>query len=125
MKEIIAIVRMNKSGQTRDALAEAGFSSLTAVKVMGRGRSLKHVNMIDKVDEGTREMLLMSMLQGGRLIPKRMLMLVVPDHEVTRAVETIISVNREGHAGDGKIFVLPMLDAMRVRTGESGEAAIL
>ncbi len=124
MKEIIAIVRMNKVGQTRKALADAGFCRMTATKVMGRGKMLKDLALVDKVNDEARDILLQSLLQGGRLIPKRMLTILVSDEEVPKVVDTIISVNKEGHAGDGKIFVLPVLDVVRVRTGERGEEAI-
>lgn len=124
MKEIIAIVRMNKVGLTRKALADAGFCRLTATKVMGRGKQLKDLSLLNNAGEDTRDMLLESMLKGGRLIPKRMLVILVNDQDVPKVVETIISVNKEGHIGDGKIFVLPLIDVVRVRTGERGEQAI-
>ncbi|PKM81965.1 MAG: P-II family nitrogen regulator [Firmicutes bacterium HGW-Firmicutes-14] len=124
MKEIIAIVRMNKVGLTRKALADAGFCRLTATKVMGRGELLKDLALLDKAGEDTRDMILESMLKGGRLIPKRMLTILVNDGEVPKVVDAIIAVNKEGHIGDGKIFVLPVLDVVRVRTGERGEQAI-
>lgn len=59
-----------------------------------------------------------------RLIAKRMLSIVVPDGAVGRAVQTIIQANRTGQPGDGKIFVLPVGDAARVRTGEVGDLAV-
>lgn len=124
MKEIIAIIRMNKVGQTRRALADTGFCRMTAIKVMGRGNMLKDLALVTKVEAEEREMLLESLLKGGRLIPKRMLMIAAQDEDVAKIVETIISVNKEGHAGDGKIFVLPITDVVRVRTGESGQEAI-
>ena len=61
---------------------------------------------------------------GPKLIPKRMLNVVVPDDLVRCVVRTIIEVNQTGNPGDGKIFVMPVLDAFRVRTGESAEAAL-
>ncbi len=124
MKEIVAIIRMNKVGLTRKALADAGFCRLTAAKVMGRGKLLKDLSLLDKAGEDQRDMLLESMLKGGRLIPKRMVTVLVNDEDVQKVVDTIISVNKEGHIGDGKIFVLPVLDVVRVRTGERGEEAI-
>lgn len=124
MKEIIAIIRMNKVGPTRNALADAGFCRLTATKAMGRGKMLKDLALLDKADAEARDMILESMLKGGRLIPKRMLSIVVKDEDVKTVVDTIIKVNKQGHAGDGKIFVLPVLDVVRVRTGERGEEAI-
>lgn len=124
MKEIIAIIRMNKVGQTRNALADAGFCRLTATKVMGRGKMLKDLALLDKAPDENRDLILESMLKGGRLIPKRMLNIIVKDEDVPKVVETIISINKEGHVGDGKIFVLPVMDVVRVRTGETGEEAI-
>lgn len=124
MKEIIAIIRMNKVGLTRNALADAGFCRLTATRVMGRGKMLKDLALLDKAPDENRDLILESMLKGGRLIPKRMLNIIVQDEDVPKVVETIISVNKEGHVGDGKIFVLPVTDVVRVRTGETGEEAI-
>lgn len=62
--------------------------------------------------------------EGSRLIPKRMLTIVVHDDQVKKTVDAIIKVNQEGKSGDGKIFVLPVLDAITVRTGVRGEEAI-
>jgi nitrogen regulatory protein PII 2 len=58
------------------------------------------------------------------LIPKRMMSLVVPDEAAPKVIETIIRVNRTGNRGDGKIFVLSIEDAVRVRTGERAAAAL-
>lgn len=126
MKEVLAIIRMNKVTQTKKALTEAGYAGMTAMKVMGRGKMLKDIDSIQELadHEDLRDTLLESLLKGGRLIPKRMIMLAVPDAEVEKAVEIIIKANKEGHVGDGKIFVSPFYDAVRVRTGEKGEAAV-
>lgn len=124
MKEIIAIIRMNKVSQTRKALADAGFCRMTALKVMGRGKLLKELSMVCSVNAEQRDMMLESLLKGGRLIPKRMLIILVKDEDVQKLVDIFISVNKEGHIGDGKIFVLPLLDVVRIRTGETGEEAI-
>ena len=120
----MAIIRMNKLAPTKKALIEAGFDALTAAKAMGRGKLLKDLALIDKVDAESRDAVLESLLKGGRLIPKRLLTLVVNDNEVQKAVETIISANKEGNIGDGKIFVLPVADVARIRTGERGPSAI-
>lgn len=124
MKEITAIIRMNKVGQTRKALADAGFCRMTATKVMGRGKSLKELSLLEKTPDENRDLLLESLLQGGRLIPKRMVTILVNDEDVPKVIDTIISANKEGHTGDGKIFVLPVQEVVRVRTGERGEEAI-
>jgi nitrogen regulatory protein PII 2 len=123
MKEIIAIIRMNKLAQTKRALVEAGFNGLTATKALGRGKLLKDLSILDKVENDTRDMVLESLLKGGRLIPKRLITLVVADADTQKVVDTIIAVNKDGNIGDGKIFVLPLIDVVRVRTGERGEEA--
>ena len=126
MKEVLAVIRMNKINQTRQALAGAGFPSLTGARVMGRGsRSVDfeiRKALLDDADPQPEA--LASLAQGPRLIAKRMLTLVVPDEAVPLAVKTLIDANQTGNPGDGKIFVLPIDDAARVRTGESGPAAI-
>ena len=63
--------------------------------------------------------------ERGKLYPKRMITVVVPDKEVKTVVETIIEANKTGKPGDGKIFVLPIGDAVRVRTAETGEKSII
>jgi nitrogen regulatory protein PII 2 len=124
VKEIIAIIRMNKVAMTKQALVDAGFCGLTAMKAMGRGKMLKDLANLDQVKDENRDMVLESLLKGGRLIPKRVISLVVADQDVDKAEETIISVSKEGHCGDGKIFVLPIAEVVRVRTGERGEEAV-
>jgi len=120
----MAIIRMNKMAATKKALIEAGFHGLTATKAMGRGKLLKDLSLLDKVQDENRDMVLESLLKGGRLIPKRLLTIVVADEDVPKAVDIIIAVNKEGNIGDGKIFVLPLVDVVRVRTGERGAEAI-
>lgn len=126
MKEIIAIIRMQKVAETKKALVDEGFNSLTATKVMGRGKMLKDLSELGETElkEEINYQVLESLLKGGRLIPKRLLSIVVKDEEVEKVVETIIAQNKQGKSGDGKIFVLPLGDAMTVRTGQRGEEAI-
>ncbi|HEX3015010.1 MAG TPA: P-II family nitrogen regulator [Desulfobacteria bacterium] len=124
MKEVVAIIRMNKMTPTKNALAEAGFVGLTALKVMGRGKLLKDLALLPEVKEENRDMVLQSLLKGGRLIPKRLLSIVIPDQDVQKAVDTIITANQAGNIGDGKIFVLPVAETIRVRTGEKDENAL-
>lgn len=120
MKEIVAFIRINKTQRTRDALAEKGYYSLTVNNALGRGRQkgLHYEIKGEPVKEYE---------DTARLsyIPKRMLTLVVTDDQVGEVVDTIIEVNRTGNIGDGKIFVCPIEEAVRVRTNERGERAIL
>jgi nitrogen regulatory protein PII 2 len=123
MKEILAIVRINMMNQTKRALTEAGISSVTARDALGRGKGLVDLHLLKGAERGYEEAI-SQLGQKGRLIPKRVLLIVVPDELVDRTVKTIIRVNRTGKSGDGAIFVLPCLDAVRVRTGERGDAAL-
>ncbi|HBV97524.1 MAG: nitrogen fixation protein [Peptococcaceae bacterium BICA1-7] len=126
MKEIIAIIRMNKVNETKKALADAGICSMHAMKVMGRGKMKVDFSLLDEIGPGEEigGILADGLASGSRLIPKRMLTILVQDGEVKNVVDTIIKVNRQGNKGDGRIFVSPVTDAARVRTGERGEAAL-
>lgn len=123
MKEIFAVIRMNKMNVTKLALGEAGLPSFTARKVMGRGKGQVDYMLLQGAEAGFDEAI-NQLGPGPKMIPKRMLTLVVPDSMVDTAVQTIIRVNKTGQKGDGKIFVLPVLDAIRVRTGESGDQVL-
>jgi nitrogen regulatory protein PII 2 len=123
MKEIIAIVRLNRMNQTKRALSEAGISSVTGRDALGRGKGLVDKHLLEGAKKGYEEAI-SQLGQNQRLVPKRVLILVVPDELVKKTVATIIRVNQTGEPGDGKIFVLPGMDAIRVRTGESGDAVL-
>ncbi len=123
MKDILAIVRMNTMNRTKRALAEAGISSITARDALGRGKGLVDIQLLKGAEKGYEEAI-SQLGQSQRLIPKRALLIVVPDELVEKAVKTIIAVNQTGKSGDGKIFVMPCQDAVRVRTGEHGDAAL-
>jgi nitrogen regulatory protein PII 2 len=123
MKEIMAIVRMNKMNQTKRALSEAGITSITARDCLGRGKGLVDIQLLEGAERGYEEAI-SQLGQTQRLVPKRAVLVVVPDELVERTVSTIIAVNRTGKSGDGKIYVLPCDDAIRVRTGETGESVL-
>jgi nitrogen regulatory protein PII 2 len=125
MKEILAVIRMNRINQTKASLVQAGYPSMTAVRVMGRGSRPVDYEVVKAATQAEPIPEVLDRLTAPpRLIAKRMISLVVPDEAVSSVVTTIIEANRTGSAGDGKIFVLPVSDAMRVRTWETGEAAI-
>lgn len=123
MKEIMAIVRINKMNQTKKALAEAGISSITAREALGRGKGLVDLQVLKGAGQGYEEAIA-QLGQSGRLVPKRALIIIVPDELVDKTVRTIMRINRTGKSGDGKIFVMPCLDAYRVRTGEQGDVTL-
>lgn len=126
MKEIIAIIRMNKVNETKKALADVGVCGLHAMKVMGRGKMQVDFSALDSLGatEEIGGILADGLSKGSRLIPKRLLTILAQDGEVNKVVDAIIKVNKAGNKGDGKIFVAPVLDVARVRTGERGEAAV-
>ncbi len=123
MKEVMAIIRMNKMNQTKRALSDAGISSMTAKDVLGRGKGLVDTSLLEGAEKGYEEAVA-QLGQSQRLIPKRLLMVVVPEKLVPRTVRTIMKVNRTGKSGDGKIFVMPALDALSIRTAEGGDAVL-
>jgi nitrogen regulatory protein PII 2 len=123
MKEVMAIVRMNMINQTKKALSEAGISSFMARECLGRGKGLVDFTVLRGAEKGYEEAI-EQLGQSQRLIPKRWLTIIVPDKLVSKVVSTIITVNQTGKAGDGKIFVLPVSDAIRVRTGEAGDRVL-
>ncbi len=104
MKKVEAIIRGNDFNRVKNALKQVGIVPLTAYPVQGRG------------------------VQGGvppyDLLPKIKLEVVVKDKDVEKVIETIIRNSRSGVPGDGKIFVIPVEDAIRVRTGEKGNEAL-
>ncbi|MDR3591310.1 MAG: P-II family nitrogen regulator [Negativicutes bacterium] len=135
MKEIIAVVRMNKVSATKRALVEIGVAGFTAIKVMGRGRLVEDLSVIaprretllalSQKNDATTEKMVTQFLDGTSFFPRRLFTILAHDEEVPKIVETIIKANRtENKVGDGKIFVLPISDVIRVRTGETGDEAI-
>lgn len=135
MQEILAIVRMNKTSATKKALVEAGVAGFTAFKVMGRGKLVDDSAIVAErkakmmamagADEQDAEVLIDGFLDGHRLFPRRLFTILAHDEDVPKIIEAIMKVNRtENKVGDGKIIVMPILDAIRVRTGEAGEDAV-
>jgi nitrogen regulatory protein P-II 1 len=113
MKKIEAIIRPEKLNEVKDALEKAGFVGLNIIHVTGRGAQK-------------------GIVHGGRggetytvdMLPKLKLEVVVKDSEAKKVVEVIVKASRTGNIGDGKIFIIPVEDAIRVRTGEQGEAVV-
>ena len=123
MKEVLAIIRMNKMNETKQALADAGVASFTARKVMGRGQGKVDYRLLQGAAQGHEEAIC-QLGPGPKMIPKRLLIVVVADKTVPTVVKTIIDINQTGNPGDGKIFVVPVTTAVRIRTGEVDDAAL-
>ena len=137
MKELTIIIRRDKLPDTKNALAELGYPSLTIQSVDGRGK--QRGAMCDEMDEEMPESyctavklkptpsayaLEHTLPKAALYVPKRMLTLVAPDESVGEIIQSIIKVNKTGKRGDGKIFVSPIESALRIRTGETDEKAV-
>ncbi|AKL94864.1 nitrogen regulatory protein PII [Clostridium aceticum] len=128
MKEIMSIIRMSMVNKTKAALAAEGFPAFTCAKVSGRGKKQMHYQIIEEgflAGENISTAVAESISEEHRLLPKRWISITVPEEDVAKVVDVIINVNQTGHPGDGKIFVLPMEEAIRIRTGEAGDSAIV
>jgi len=123
MKEVIAVVRINMMNQTKQALTDAGIDAFFAHEAQGRGLGFVNPAVLEGASQGFEEAA--SLLgEKGKLYAKRMVTAVVEDKLVDEVVQAIITTNKTGKPGDGKVFVLPLGDAVRVRTGEKGAKAI-
>jgi len=123
MKEVIAVVRMNMMNRTKKALSDAGIAAYFAHEAQGRGVGFVNPQLLEGVKKGYEEAAEL-LGEKGKLYPKRMVTAVIEDDQVEEVVEAIIAANKTGKPGDGKIFVLPISDAVRVRTGETGVKSI-
>lgn len=112
MKKIEAIIRPFKLDDVKEALSEIGIYGMTVTEVNGYGRQKGH----KEIYRGAEYVV--------DVVPKIKLEIVVTDDRLDETVETIRSATNSGKIGDGKIFVLPVEGAIRVRTGESGDDAI-
>jgi nitrogen regulatory protein PII 2 len=121
MKEIIAIIRPKKVSRTKDVLDKLGYPAFTAVSVMGRGKQRGIAGEVNC--ELPPEV--MGKSGGMKYIPKRLVSLTVHDADVDLIVKAIIKVNQTSQIGDGRIFVCPIDNVVRVRTNEEGDQAIL
>jgi nitrogen regulatory protein PII 2 len=122
MKEIIAIIRPAMVHKTKEVLDVLGHPALTALRVFGRGKQKSMLAEIESVKDNAD-----LQNQPGHMpyIPKRLLSIVVPDEDVNLIVEAIMKVNSTGNIGDGKIFVCPIEDSIRVRNKDRGLEAIV
>jgi len=112
MKFIKAVIKPFKLEVVKEALAEVGIEGMTVTEVKGFGRQRGHTE-IYRGSEYTVDFL-----------PKIMIDLAVADEDVSKTVEIISEAAKTGKIGDGKIFVLPIEDAVRIRTDERGESAL-
>lgn len=112
MKKIECVIKPFKLEEVKEALSELGITGMTVSEVKGFGRQKGHTELY-RGSEYTVDFL-----------PKVKLEIILPDDLVDKAVQTIIGAAKTGNIGDGKIFVYPIQEAIRIRTGETGEKAI-
>jgi nitrogen regulatory protein P-II 1 len=112
MKKVEAIIRHYKLEDVKNALSQAGIQGMTVSEIRGFGRQRGHKETY-RGAEYTVDFL-----------PKVKLEVVVDDADVNKAVDTITTVARTGQIGDGKIFITPLEEVIRIRTGETGTEAI-
>ncbi len=112
MKKIEAIIKPFKLDEVREALSEIGVTGLTVTEVKGFGRQKGHTELYRGAEYVVD------------FLPKVKLEIVVAENMLDRAMEAIVTAARTGKIGDGKIFVSSVEQVVRIRTGESGEAAI-
>jgi nitrogen regulatory protein PII len=112
MKKIEAIVKPFKLEEVKESIAELGVVGMTITEVKGFGRQKGHTE-IYRGSEYTVDFL-----------PKIKMEIVLPDAMVASVVEAIIKAAKTGKIGDGKVFVMPVDDAVRIRTAETGEHAV-
>jgi len=120
MKEVMCFIRANKVNDTKKALADHGFPAFTCRQCLGRGKKSVDPELLNTV-LATGELPLSpvgeNLTEATRLISKRFFTVVVDDKDVDKVVATIIETNQTGNPGDGRIFILPILEAYTVRTG--------
>jgi nitrogen regulatory protein P-II 1 len=112
MKKIEAVVRHFKLEDIKNALTEKGVHGMTITEVRGFGRQKGHTEMY----RGTEYTV--------DFVPKVKLEVVVPDSSLQLVIDTILRTAQTGQIGDGKIFVTDLANVIRIRTGETGEAAV-
>ena len=121
MREIMCFIRTNKVNDTKKALAENSFPAFTCRKCLGRGKKSIDPDLLHAVlaaGELPLSPIGENLTEATRLIAKRFFTLIVESKDVEKAVETIIAANQTGNPGDGRIFVLPILEAYTIRSGE-------
>ncbi|MBM3395414.1 MAG: P-II family nitrogen regulator [Betaproteobacteria bacterium] len=112
MKKVEAVIKPFKLDEVREALSEIGVSGLTVTEVKGFGRQKGHTELYRGAEYVVD------------FLPKVKVELVIPDNLVERAIEAIVKAARTGKIGDGKIFVTSVEQVIRIRTGETDEAAV-
>jgi nitrogen regulatory protein P-II 1 len=113
LKKIEAIIREDKLGDVKDALREIGIRGMNVFEIRGQGRQ-GGITLAGR--SGTYQV---------DMLPKMQVNIVLSEHNVDKTIETILKAGQTGDAGDGLIFVYPVEEAVRIRTGERGHEAVM
>lgn len=119
MKQIISIIRPSKYFELKKKLSEKGFDSMSVSEVTGRGKNLVPM-VVYSTGSGKTEQVV-----NHPMIAKKMIEMFVRDADCNEVVKTIVDTISTGNSGDGKIFVLPVEEARRIRTGEKHDEALV
>ena len=112
MKKITAMIKPFKLDDVREALSDIGIQGMTVIEVKGFGRQKGHTEVYRGVEYAVD------------FLPKIQIDIVLSDDQIERVIEVIIETARTGKVGDGKIFVTPVDQVIRIRTGETGDIAV-
>ena len=115
LKEVIAIIKPERWVETKTRVQQLCLPAFTQARVLGRGRA-RGLRYLPRHGASTRT--------GMRYLPKRMISWIVEERRVEPLVQAIIAANQTGQIGDGKIFIMPIEEAVRIRTGERSAEAV-
>lgn len=118
MKELMIFLRPNRYFKTKEALNEARYYSMSTKDVLGRGKA----GVAFAAIEGNKPQ---DIAYENSLVSKKMIEMVVMDEDVQKVIDIVTSVNSQNQEGDGKIFVLPVEDSIRIHTKEKGIDALI
>lgn len=119
MKKVIIIIRPDKYFETKDALIASGFTSFSQKLVYGRGRQSVDFSIAAEENNSDND------IMEYPLVAKKEITIILRDEDLKTLVQTVFCINSTGHSGDGKIFVLPVENAIRIRTNEQSENALM
>lgn len=112
MKKVTAMIKPFKLDDVREALSDIGIQGMTVIEVKGFGRQKGHTEVYRGAEYAVD------------FLPKIQIDIVLSDDQIERVIEVIIETARTGKVGDGKIFVTPVDQVIRIRTGETGDIAV-
>ena len=112
MKKVTAMIKPFKLDDVREALSDIGIQGMTVTEVKGFGRQKGHTEVYRGAEYAVD------------VLPKIQIDIVLSDDQIERVIEVIIETARTGKVGDGKIFVTPVDQVIRIRTGETGDVAV-